>query len=226
MTNTASPDIDFSVWLKAPQERSTAYFPVYAGVSRVIQAALRQWVRDWFHTNPELLSRHYTAYQILVYFCTRPFRGKPTNTFTYDVQRTDTLDRLFTSAGRNVKRELEALATTHLPWTVRQRYFAYRYKEVVKYVSQNPRALYKMLSAETALMDAVLKFAITDIRNLAMDEAVGNFHNNVAVQLSRFSDIVDLTGRRDELLLLVTDELARSVEDSMASAALPQGTSD
>jgi len=215
MINSSSPDIDFSVWLKAPQERSAAYFPVYASISRVIQAALRQWVREWFHANPELLSRHYTAYQILVYFCTQPFPGKRTNTFTYDVQRTDMLDRLFTSAGRNVKRELEALTTTHLPWTVRQRYFAYRYKEVVKYVSQNPRALYKMLSAETALMDAVLKFAITDIRNLEMDEALGNFQNSVAVQLSRFSDIADLTGRTAELLLLITNELARSFEDSI-----------
>lgn len=78
------------------------------------------------------------------------------------------LDRLFTSAGRNVKRELEALITTPLPWNVRQHYFAYRYKEMLKYASQNPRTLYKMLSAQAALMDAVLKFAITDIRNFAI----------------------------------------------------------
>lgn len=168
MTNSASPDIDFSVWLKAPPERTAAYFPVYASVSRVIQAALRQWVRDWFHANPEVLSRFCTAYQILVHFCTHPFRGKPTDTFTYGVQRTDMLDRLFTSSGRNVKWELEALTTTHLPWNVRQGYFAYRYKEVLKYFSQNPRMLYKMLRAQAVLMDAVLKFAITDIRNLAM----------------------------------------------------------
>jgi hypothetical protein len=104
--------VDFAVWLKAPQERTALYFPTYSSISRVIQAALRQWVREWFHANSQVLERPHAAYQILVYFCTQPFREKATNTFTYDVQRTEVLDHAFVSAAKNLQRELETLDTT------------------------------------------------------------------------------------------------------------------
>ncbi|HEY3454362.1 MAG TPA: hypothetical protein VGK64_07140, partial [Bryobacteraceae bacterium] len=74
-----SNGIDFSVWKKAPRERTTAYFPTYSAVSKAMQAALRGWVREWFAANAEVLLRPHTAYPILVYQCTHPFSGKPTN---------------------------------------------------------------------------------------------------------------------------------------------------
>src|SRR6201996_6215423 len=91
--------IDLSIWRQAPKERTAAYFPTYSAISRAMQRALRDWVREWFTANAEdILLRPHTAYSILVYQCTHPFSGRPTNTFTYDIQQTELLDRAFASA--------------------------------------------------------------------------------------------------------------------------------
>ncbi len=165
-------NVDFAVWKSAPRERTAAYFPTYSAVSKAMQTAMRSWVRDWFNANTEVLLRPHTAYPILVYQCTTPFSGKPTNIFTYDIQQTEALDRAFASAASKLGRDLKQLDTKRFGWFTREHYFAYRSKEVVKYVAKNRRALYKMLNVETVLMDSILKFAIIDLPKLGLDEAV------------------------------------------------------
>src|SRR5579884_545298 len=158
-----SSDIDFSVWKMAPKERTPAYFPTYSAVSRAMQTAMRGWVREWFQANPEVLMRPHTAYPILVYQCTCPFAGKKTNIFTYDIQETAVLDRAFSSAANTLARELKALDTKRFKWFTREHYFAYRSREVVKYVARNRKAIYKMLNVETVLMNSILNFAVVDV---------------------------------------------------------------
>ena len=199
--------IDFSVWKKAPRERTTAYFPTYSAVSKAMQAALRGWVREWFAANPEVLLRPHTAYPILVYQCTHPFSGKPTNMFTYDIQQTDALERAFASAASKLGRELKALDTKRFPWFTREHYFAYRSKEVVKYVKKNRRAIYKMLNVETVLMNSILKFAIIDLPKLGLEDSVVLLRRAFNTQLRRFSDEFDLSPRAEELLKIATDAL-------------------
>jgi len=202
-----SSGIDFSVWKKAPRERTTAYFPTYSAVSKAMQAALRGWVREWFAANPEVLLRPHTAYPILVYQCTHPFSGKPTNMFTYDIQQTDALERAFASAASKLGRELKALDTKRFPWFTREHYFAYRSKEVVKYVKKNRRAIYKMLNVETVLMNSILKFAIIDLPKLGLEDSVVLLRRAFNTQLRRFSDELDLSLRAEELLKIATDAL-------------------
>ncbi|MBV9675764.1 MAG: hypothetical protein JO185_05485, partial [Acidobacteriaceae bacterium] len=96
---------DFSVWTNAPKERTVAYFPTYSAISKTMQTAMRGWVREWFFANPEVLLRPHTAYPILVFQCTHPFAGKPTNIFTYDIQQTEALNRAFASAASKLGRE-------------------------------------------------------------------------------------------------------------------------
>ena len=199
--------IDFSVWKKAPRERTTAYFPTYSAVSKAMQAALRGWVREWFAANAEILLRPHTAYPILVYQCTHPFSGKPTNMFTYDIQQTDALERAFASAASKLGRELKALDTKRFPWFTREHYFAYRSKEVVKYVMKNRRAIYKMLNVETVLMNSILKFAIIDLPKLGLEDSVVLLRRAFTTQLRRFSDEFDLSPRAEELLKIATDAL-------------------
>jgi hypothetical protein len=199
--------IDFSVWKRAPRERTVTYFPTYSTVSKAMQTAMRGWVREWFSANPEVLLRPHTAYPILVYQCTHPFSGKPTNIFTYDIQQTDTLDRAFRSAASKLARELKSLDTKRLGWFTREHYFAYRSKEVVKYVARNRRAIYKMLNTETVLMDSILKFALIDIPKLGMEEALIILRRAFNTQLRRFSGEVDLSGRTEELLRIATEAL-------------------
>ncbi len=206
-TATECSGIDFSVWKKAPKERTAAYFPTYSIVSRAMQAAMRGWVREWFAANPEILLRPHTAYPILVYQCTHPFSGKPTNMFTYDIQQTEALDRAFGSAAHKLGRELKMLDTKRFPWFTREHYFAYRSREVVKYVMKNRRAIYKMLNVETVLMDSILKFAIIDIPKLGLEESLVLLRRAFNTQLRRFSEEFDLGDRTEELLRIATEAL-------------------
>ncbi len=205
--SVANSSIDFSVWKMAPKERTAEYFPTYSTVSKAMQTAMRGWVRDWFAANPEILLRPHAAYPMLVYQCTHPFSGKPTNIFTYDIQQTEALNRAFASAASRLGRELKTLDTKKYSWLTREHYFAYRSKEVVKYVAKNRRAIYKMLNVETVLMDSILKFAVIDIPKLGLDEAVVLLRRAFNTQLRRFSDELELTNRADELLRIATDAL-------------------
>lgn len=200
-------NIDFSVWKNAPKERTAAYFPTYSTISKAMQSAMRGWVREWFNANPEVLLRPHAAYPVLVFQCTHPFAGKATNVFTYDIQQTEALNRAFTSAASKLGRELKTLDTKKYGWLTREHYFAYRSKEVVKYVMKNRRAIYRMLNVETMLMDSILKFAIIDLPKLGLDEALVILRRAFNTQLRRFSEEFDLSVRTEELLAIATAAL-------------------
>lgn len=205
--------LDFSGWLNAPKERTAAYFPTYSAVSRAMQTAMRGWVREWFQANPEILLRPHSAYPVLVFQCTHPFSGRPTNIFTYDIQQTDALNRAFRSAANKLGTELKSLDTKELSWFTREHYFAYRSDEVVKYVMKNRRAIYKMLNVETVLMDSILKFALIDIPKVGLDQAVVLLRRAFTTQLRRFSDEMDLSNRVDDLLRIATDALGTKLAE-------------
>jgi hypothetical protein len=209
---------NFSVWKNAPRERTSSYFPVYSAVSRAMQTAMRGWVEEWFVSNMEILLQPSAAYAILVYQCTHPFAGRPTNDFTYDIQQTEALNRCFRSAAKRLGRRLKQLNTKRLPWFTREHYFAYRSKEVVKYVFKSPRSIYRMLHVETMLMDAILRFSIMDIPDLGLEQAVVRLRRTFKVQLRRFSEHFDLSLRSDELLRIATQAL---ITRMAAEAAQP-----
>jgi hypothetical protein len=204
------PVPDLSVWKSAPRERTQEYFPVYSQISRAMQGAMRGWVRAWFHANPEVLLRPHSAYPFLVYICTRPFYGRPTNVFTYDIQRDDMLVRAYRSAASRLKGELDLLNTRSYDWFTRQHYFAYRSKHVVEYVSKNQRSIYRMFNIETELMDAILKFTQIDIPSMKFDDALAELKRTFRLKLRRFSKEVDLSEHADELLRIATNVLLTS----------------
>jgi hypothetical protein len=216
--HAAGSGITFSAWKTAPRERTASYFPVYSAVSKAMQSAMRAWVAEWFEAHPQILERPHTAYPILVYQCTHPFSGKPTNIFTYDIQQTEVLDRAFASAAHRLGSLLKTIDTKRFCWFTREHYFAYRSKEVVKYVSRNRRALYKMLNVETVLMNSILKFSLIDIPKVGLEEAVVLLRRAFAVQLRRFSEEFDLSERTDDLLRIATEAL---LAKQAAEAALP-----
>ncbi len=218
--NQANPSVDLSVWKRAPKERTAAYFPTYSTVSKAMQTALRGWVREWFSANTEILLRPHSAYAILVYQCTHPFSGRPTNMFTYDIQQTEALHRAFASAAYRLGRELKTLDTKRFKWFTREHYFAYRSKEVIKYVSKNRRALYRMLNVETVLMDSILKFAIIDIPKIGLEEAIILLRRAFNTQLRRFSEEFDMSIRVEELLRVATDALVSKLANDNV-VALP-----
>ncbi len=218
----APTPVDLKAWRTAPKERTAAYFPTYSTVSKAMQTALRGWVREWFTLNPEILLRPHSAYPILVFQCTHPFSGRPTNIFTYDIQQTEALNRAFASAANKLGRELKTLDTKKLAWLTREHYFAYRSKEVIKYVMKNRRAIYRMLNVETMLMDAILKFAVVDLPKLGMEEATVILRRAFFTQLRRFSEEFDLSTKVDDLLTVMTDALTgKQCSDNAAPAPGP-----
>ena len=216
---------DLSAWKKAPKERTAAYFPTYSAVSKAMQTAIRGWVREWFNANPEILLRPHTAYTILVFQCTHPFSGRPTNIFTYDIQQTDALNKAFASAANKLRRELKQLDTKQLSWLTREHYFAYRSKEVVKYVMKNRRAIYRMLNVETMIMDAAIKFAVIDIPKMGLEDALVMLRRAVNTQLRRFSEEFDMSTRAEELLAIMTDALTGN-KATDAAVATPERKSN
>jgi len=213
--------LDLTVWKRAPRERTAAYFPTYSAVSKAIQTAMRGWVREWFNANREILLRPNSAYGVLVYICTHPFSGKPTNMFTYDIQQTEAVDRAFASAACKLGRELRSLDTTDMAWLKREHYFAYRSKAVMRHVIKNRRIFYRMLNVETMLMDALLKFALIDIPELGMDASLVILRRVFNTQLHRFSAEFDLSERSEELLRIATEALAtKMANDSVVSLPL------
>jgi hypothetical protein len=211
---------NFAVWKSAPRERTAPYFPTYSAVSKAMQGAMRTWVREWFVSNMEILQRPNAAYAILVYQCTHPFAGRPTNTFTYEIQQTDTLNRAFRSAANKLGRQLKELDTRRLPWFTREHYFAYRSREVVKYVFANPRAIYRMLHVETMLMDAILRFSIMDIPEIGLEQALIRLRRTFRIQLHRFSEHFDLSPHSEELLHIATSALVAKLA-AEAAQSLP-----
>jgi hypothetical protein len=222
-TSTKKFNTDFSVWKDAPRERTAPYFPTYSAVSKAIQTSLRSWVIEWFVEHKEILQRPHQAYSLLVYQCTHPFSGRPTNMFTYEIQQTDALNRAFRSAANKLGRHLRKLDTKKLPWFTREHYFAYRSDGVVKYVVKNPRAIYRMLHVETMLMDAILRFSIMDLPTVGMEASLERLRRTFKTQLHRFSEEFDLSPRAEELLDIATEALvakmAADAGDSLPEAA-------
>jgi hypothetical protein len=214
MENPQNSAIDLSVWLAAPRERTASYFPTYSAISRAMQAALRQWVRDWFTSNPDILARPHAAQPLVVYICTHPFRGKRTNTFTYDIQQDGMLNMAFASGASRLSTELKALQTEHLAREIRQAYFPYRSAHMVHYVRQNSRTFVRMLNAETAAMDALLRFAVTDVRSLGLDAGLTKLRKALATQLKRFSAEFDLSDRAEDLVWITTEALCQAKRSS------------
>ena len=92
-------------WLAAPDERSPAFFPVFTEVSVAVQRTLREHVPNTYFADLEVFRNTKTAYPMLVYQASHPFRGKLRTDLTYDVLNPQTLAALF----RTVKLALPEL---------------------------------------------------------------------------------------------------------------------
>lgn len=164
---------------------------------------------DWVHSHPEMLMHPLKLYPILVFMCSRPYEGAHTYTFTYDIQQADTIPKACDSAIPSLKRELGKLDISALPWNVRQRLFPYRYKELVEVVRRKPSTLCRMLNAETAIVDAILKLGTTDTPRLGLEKAVLQATRSLAVQLKRLSQEFNFSDRAEELVRIATEQLSQ-----------------
>lgn len=196
---------DLQLWLSAPREREASYAAVYSAVSYAMQSALRFWVREWVRLHPQVLERRVSGYSLLVFSCTRPYRGRTTNLFTYDVQQTSAVDQALRAGRRLIVEEVNRLR--ELPTfadTARGRLIA---NQVAEFVRQKRSHIYRMFHVETLLMDEILKFTQINIPKLGLEAAAAELRGAFERHLRRFTDQFDLAERCDELISIATDAL-------------------
>jgi hypothetical protein len=207
---------DLELWLSAPREGNASYAAVYSAVSLAMQSALRQWVGEWLKQNPDALERKVSGYSLLAFSCTRPYRGRSTNVFTYDPQQTTAVDHAIRAAGRMVAEQITCI--TSLRKTAGGRIIP---SQVTQFVSQKRRNLYRMFHVETLLMDEILKFTQINIPKLGLQKAAAELRMAFEKHLHRFADEFDMADRSNELLAIATDALRTrpAKQDEMPIAA-------
>jgi hypothetical protein len=211
---------DCRLWLNAPRERTPSYFPVYSSVSKAIQSALRQWAGDWLCEHPDAIDRRVFAYSLLVFSCTRPYSGRPSNIFTYDVQQGSALDQALRTASRRLSERLAYIdgvqRAAGRPGTI-----SLMPARVANYVRKNRRTIYKMFNVETLLMNEILKFTQISIPKMGPERAAAGLCSAFARHLRRFTDEFDMAERTGELLRIATDALIsrQGIEDEMPVSA-------
>jgi hypothetical protein len=210
---------DLNLWLSAPRERNRSYIPVYSSIACAMQTALRRWVAEWLSVNPDVIERRVSGYSLLAFSCTRPYRGRTTNLFTYDVQQTSVVDRALRTSSRIIAAEASRLEQKRRasggmgPRLVPTK--------VAEFVREKRRPIYRMFHVETLLMDEVLKFTQMNIAEFGIEAAAVELRAAFMRHLRRFTDEFDMSDRCDELLYIATEALRtrRIEEEEMPVAA-------
>lgn len=201
---------DKQLWLSAPREGNASYAAAYSAVSQAMQSALRQWVGEWLRENPDVLERKVSGYSLLAFSCTRPYRGRSTNLFTYDPQQTAAVDQALRAAGRVIAERVTSI--NHNRNAGGRRLVA---TQVSRFVSEKRRSLYRMFHVETLLMDEILKFTQINMPKLGFEKAAAELHTAFERHLRRFTDEFDLGSRSGELLSIAADALrTRPIEQN------------
>jgi hypothetical protein len=117
------------------------------------------------------------------------------------------LDAALSSAAFTLGSELKNLKTDALNWAFREVYFPYRSDAIVEYVRKNSRVLVKMLNIETAIIDALLAFAVTNVRSMGLDAARVKLLKTLVIQLKRFPVEMAVTARAGDIVCFATEEL-------------------
>jgi hypothetical protein len=171
-------------------------------------------VTEWLRNNPAAIERKTSFYPLLAFSCTRPFRGRTCNLFTYDVQQTSALDNALRTANRMMADQLRFIQSVRRPM---QRIVS---KQVSEFVSQKRQGIYRMFHVETLLMDEILKFTQINIPKLGLEKAAGELRTAFERHLRRFTDEFDMSARVDELIAVATDALRNgNIDDQQMQIA-------
>jgi len=150
-------------WLSAPTESTPGFFDAFAGISIAVQTVLRESLPAAYFTDPGKYRDLPTAYPMLIYQSSRPYRGKVRADLTYDV-----LDpKMYQSLVRTTKPylteklgQIEAtLVAANLPELADQ-YAPKRVNEIVATVeklNKSRKCLQILIRGEGALVDALVQ---------------------------------------------------------------------
>jgi hypothetical protein len=201
-------------WLAAPDERTPGFFPAFARVSIAIQTLLRERVPAYYFVDPRAFGNVTTAYPMLVYRASRPFRGKMRTELTYDVLNPKTLATFFRTVRPglaevigNVKSRLLAQGLTELA-ALYEPGRSNSILDSVQRLSKSRKCLYVLIRAESVLVTTLIDLA--GLGNLPIKQQarrMASFEKKWRYQLRRMYPGMDFTWLAPELLETATQAL-------------------
>ena len=216
-------------WLAAPDERAPTFFPFFSEISVAVQSALRERVPHAYFADVSAFTDTKTAYPMLVYQSSRPFRGRLRTELTYDVLNPQTLAVLFRSVKVTLPEMLDGIEARlrvagseelALKYTRRR---AQDIAHSVQRLNRSRKCLYVLIRAEALLVNALLDLgglglcrAKEQARRIAAFEKKWNF------QLRRLYPGTDFTWLAPALFGVATDALVRCQSAETLSAGVAE----
>jgi hypothetical protein len=206
-----------SAWLAAPLERSPDFFPTFARVSAAIQTMLRERIPAHYFQNSHSFVNVKTAYPMLVYQASRPFRGKMRTELSYDVLNPTTLAAFFRTV-RPVFAGVLELARTRLQ-SEGSNELAAQYEpghanailQSVQRWAKSRKCLYVLIRAEGILVNTLVELAgLGSLPERQQSKRIVSFQKKWRFQLRRMYPGTDFTWLAAELLEAATQALIQT----------------
>jgi hypothetical protein len=206
-------------WLAAPAERSPAFFPAFARISAAIQAILREQIPAQYFEKTRSFANVKTAYPMLVYQASRPFRGKMRSELSYDVLNPATLAAFFRTVRPVLGDVLEAAKIRLIAEGANDLAGMYEGSRAsailqsVQKLSKSRKCLYVLIRAEGVLINTLVELAgLGGLPAKQQARRVASFQKKWRFQLRRMYPGTDFTWLAAELLHGATEALAAPEE--------------
>ncbi len=218
MQEIPTSEVDFPrpglAWMAAPAERSPEFFPAYARVSAAIQSLLRERVPSHYFQNSQNFANVKTAYPMLVYQASRPFRGKIRTELCYDVLNPSTMAAFFRTVRpllgavlETVKVRLQSEGAGELAG----QYEPARANAILQSVqkwAKSRKCLYVLIRAEGVLLNTLIDLAgLGGLPEKQQAKRVASFQKKWRFQLRRMYPGTDFTWLASELLDAATQAI-------------------
>ncbi|MGH9592512.1 MAG: hypothetical protein ACRD5L_05430, partial [Bryobacteraceae bacterium] len=147
-----------------PSERHSAYFSVWQRVSLALQRWLRRSVTEEYFRDLARYQDRDSAYPMIVYQASRRFHGRPRTQFTYDLDDypgcQTTVAASWKMIGHSIQAVLERIEKRLREAgraEIAHRYGPVWHQDVLNAVRKKPKRFVELLTAESAVIDAVIE---------------------------------------------------------------------
>jgi hypothetical protein len=152
------------VWGDTPSERHPGYFGVWQRVSLALQRWLRESVGAEYFRDPARCEDRDSAYPMIVYQASRIFHGRPRTEFTYDLRDFPechtTVAGAWKMIGRSMQTVLERVEKDLREAgraDIAHRFAPVWHQDILNAVRKKPKRFVELLSAESAVINAVIE---------------------------------------------------------------------
>jgi hypothetical protein len=211
-------------WFEAPAERTPAFHPAYAQVSIALQSALRTLVPAHLLNSADGFRDTFTAYPLLVWKVSRPYRGKSKTELTYDVLNPISMAKFYRLARPELMvllTEMHAAFITSGEPALAADYAPRRITRILTLCRSHKKCrngVAALLVGEGALLNALVPFG--GAPPAARARIIAEFQKTWRTRLTRFYASEDFTPLAPALLHAATTALDGflKTEESLPSA--------